>query len=270
MEISGLFKNALSYPLSDYKKLLIVGIIGILASLSTFYSSFPGYNTTLNGILSIVALIFSFILAGYLLSVIKDAINGIDEIPDFEWKSNFVMGIKYLVMQIVYMIIPIIILVILTFATGLLESTYTIMNTMDVNLLYNVTTKADLTKVFAAVPQSAFDTFFTSLTITAVVTVIVALIFEFFSLIGACRLAETGRLADGLNIKQVFNDISAIGWGKVIVWYIVYIIILFILSAITGVIGMIPYVGIIIGALIISPFIVLFTGRAMGLLYADN
>ena len=90
------------------------------------------------------------------------------------------------------------------------------------------------------------------------------------ALVGICRMADTDSLLDGLSMGEVLNDISSIGWLNYIGWYIVFYIILIILSLISSIISDIPYIGVIIAALIISPFICIFVGRSLGLMYASK
>lgn len=269
MEISNVFKNSLSYPLSNYKNLLIFGVISILADISSVVYNFSpnlSQNAYISTILSIISIIFLIITFGYVLSNIKETINGSDIIPEFSWKSNFVMGIKYIILSFVYFIIPVIITLIVAWATGVFDSFSSILNQSNLTL----TSTQFSESAFAAVPQSTWDSFITSSSITVIVGIILAIIFSFFTIIGACRLADSGSLVDGLKINDVWKDISQIGWGNFIIWFIILVIITIILFIIGGFISIIPYLGIIITTLIIVPFINLFLARAMGLAYSSK
>jgi len=88
MDIGDAISDSIKYPLSDFGKLLILGIILIIP-------------------------IVNFIGAGYFIRAMKASLVGISELPSFDDAGNlFVDGLKVLVVSIVYFIIPIILMVI--------------------------------------------------------------------------------------------------------------------------------------------------------------
>jgi ABC-type long-subunit fatty acid transport system fused permease/ATPase subunit len=89
------------------------------------------------------------------------------------------------------------------------------------------------------------------------------------SFTGLVRFAKTGSGTEGLRFRKILNDMSNVGFVKIIVTLIVIYIIAFALSIVIGIIGLIPYIGVFIGIFIGTPFILLFLYRAVGLLYAD-
>ena len=109
MEFGEIFKDALKYPISDYKALLIVGVLFLISSLVLVLAQFGVSDSTFSMVWAIVALLVSILLMGYALSVMKNGIELDDEIPAFDWVKNFVDGLKVLVVNIIYMIIPTII-----------------------------------------------------------------------------------------------------------------------------------------------------------------
>lgn len=254
MGISDLFNDALKYPLKDYKFLLVLGVILILADLSSIYMTWGGhYNSILSAVFGIISLIAGFLIVGYEMSIVKETINGSDDVPDFSWKSDFIMGIKYVVLNIIYFIIPLIIVLVVAWATGLFDSIINIMSSTDTNLTAGVV-----------------ESFTTSTILSLIVAIILGILFEFFFLVGQCRLAVTGSLAEGLKINKVVEDISEIGWGTFIAWFIIFIIILLIISFVAAIVSAIPYVGVIIATLLIGSYIVMFGGRALGLIYESR
>ena len=100
MDISEIVSDAVRYPSSDWKKVIILGIFFILS----------------------IIIIGIFFVAGYFLRIIKSTLAGYDEIPEFdEFGDMFIDGLKVAVVGIVYMIIPIIVIFI-----GILGSLSTI------------------------------------------------------------------------------------------------------------------------------------------------
>lgn len=110
MSLSEIFSNSIKYPLNDYKAFLVVGIIGLLASLTTVLNQFSVDNSAVTIIASIISLIFTIILAGYAVDVIKKGIEDSEDVPTLDLVANFINGIKTIVISIVYEIIPLIII----------------------------------------------------------------------------------------------------------------------------------------------------------------
>jgi hypothetical protein len=85
MEIGEIISNAVKYPSSNWKKVLILGIFFILSFV-------------------IVGIFFVF---GYYLRIIKSTIAGMDELPEFDdWGGMFIDGVKVLVVHFIYLLIP--------------------------------------------------------------------------------------------------------------------------------------------------------------------
>lgn len=89
MDSGDITSNALKYPLTNFKKVLIVGILTILSSLII-----PG-----------------FLVLGYLFKIIKESLEGSSELPDFnDWTSIFTDGLKVFVVLFIYTFIPFILI----------------------------------------------------------------------------------------------------------------------------------------------------------------
>lgn len=257
MEFSNLFKDSLKYPTKNLQTLIILGIILIFSNLKSIYEVFGGApNQYLIGLSGIISIILGFLISGYLLSIIKDTIEESDIIPQFKWKNNFIMGIKCLILNIIYAIIPAIIIVLVLFATGSLGSMNSLISYSQMGNTAMVNTLA--------------QNMTPSILITSIVAIILFIIFGILNTIAECRLAISGNISDGLKIKEIIDDLSNIGWGNFIVWGIILIISLFIISLIYSFVAFIPIIGFFISLLLISPFMVMFTARATGLMYASK
>ena len=89
MDVGEISSNAFNYPLTDFKKIFILGIITILSSLIL-----PG-----------------FLFLGYFLKIIKSSIKGSSELPEFDdWIKMFTDGLKVFVVLFMYSIIPVILI----------------------------------------------------------------------------------------------------------------------------------------------------------------
>lgn len=89
MDIGEIISDSVKYPISDWKKLLTLGVLFLLSFL----------------------LIPVFLAIGYAFRALKATIAGFDELPEFdEWGEMFIDGVKVFVVTIAYMIIPLIII----------------------------------------------------------------------------------------------------------------------------------------------------------------
>ena len=266
MKLREIITDAIKYPISDTRKFLILCVLIILMSLSTILPSYGVNNDTLSLILALVSLIVSFIVLGYSLDVIKSGTDGEDTLPDFDFVKQFVMGIKALILDIIYFIIPAIIVVIVASVTGLFSS---FTNIVYVSIEAMANDANNLTSVMAAIPQSTMSTFTNALTISLIVAIILFIIFSLMAFTGMVRLAKSGSGIEGLRFREILRDMSKVGFLRIIGTLIVIYIIALVLAVVVGLIGIIPYVGVFIGIFLGVPFILLFLYRAIGLLYAD-
>ena len=266
MNLREIIMDAIKYPISDTRKFLIFCVLVILMSLSTILPSYGLKDGTATTILSLVTLIVSFIVLGYAVDVIKAGAEGEETLPDFDYVKQFVNGIKAMILDIIYFIIPAVIVLIVASATGLFAS-FTKIVYVSIDAMANNT--SNLTAIMAAIPQSTMNTFNNALTITLIVAIILFIIFSLMSFTGLVRFAKSGSGIEGLRFRQIFRDMSKVGFVKIIVTLIVIYIIALLLSVVIGLVGLIPYIGVFIGMFIGVPFIILFMYRAIGLLYAD-
>ena len=266
MNLREIILDAVKYPISDPQKFAIFCVLTIIMSLSTVLPSYGVKNGTLDIILTLVTLIVSFVVLGYTVDVIKGGAEGDDTLPDFDYVKQFVIGIKAMILDIIYFIIPAVIVIIVASATGLFSSFTKIVYASIEAISNNATT---FTMIMAKVPPSAMNTFTNSVTITLIVGIILFIIFSLMSFTGMVRLAKSGSGIEGLRFREILKDMSKIGFVKIIVTLIVIYIISFAFALVIGLIGLIPYIGVFIGMFIGLPFILLFLHRAIGLLYAE-
>ena len=126
MEIGEIISDAAMYPINNVKALVIYGVLGIVAFLALIITGVgligAGEATGLLsgglGILGIVGIIIAIaifaLIVGYMLDVVKIAINREDSAPEIDPVRQIIIGINLFILAIIYMIIPIIIMVILS------------------------------------------------------------------------------------------------------------------------------------------------------------
>lgn len=237
MSLGEIFSDALKYPFSDITNFLIVGVLAVLASLSSVISSFGIQNGIIAGLAVIIGFIFAIILSGYSIDVIKKGIEHSNDFPEIDLKENLINGIKALIIGIVYMIIP----AIIAFA---------------------------LMVVFGVV-GAGINHAMASLGLASIIIFIVFILFGIFEMVALAKFADTKDLGAALNIGGVIEDAKKIGILKIIVFIIIVMIIAIVATFIISLFAFIPYIGVIIATLIFGAFAVLFANKALGLLYAE-
>lgn len=237
MGIGDILSKSISYPFSDLTKFLIIGIGVIIVDLDTVFGELFGTESFMVILGFIIAVLFSIVMLGYSINVIKKGIDNSNEIPDFDFANNFVDGIKVLIIGLVYFIIPIIITLVLLFMFGAIGA--------------------------------GLDKMAGSLGIWAVFAVIIFIIFGIFAIIAEARFAISRSIGDALSIGEVFADVKRIGILNIILFLIVVSILLIVLALILSVVAIIPVIGIVIVDLILGGFALLFVNYGVGLIYSE-
>jgi hypothetical protein len=110
MDIGEIVSDSVKFPSSNWKNVIILGILFILS----------------------IVIIPGFLAMGYVFRIVKSSIAGSDELPDFEeWGEMFVDGLKVFVVGLAYFIIPFIVIFIGIWASisaMIVQSTGTISN----------------------------------------------------------------------------------------------------------------------------------------------
>jgi hypothetical protein len=253
MSLTDIFNDSFRYPISDIPKFVVFGVLVLVSSLG--FVNFG--NEVLTGLLRIIGFIIGILVSGYCLSIVKNAIILSDEVPTIDIQTNFIDGIKMIVLLIVYYIIPSIIVSIVALASGLFDQVSKVLPYIAQN------------GTAANIPQNLLYSLGTSSVITALVAVIVFIIFTllFYAAIG--RLAKYDSLSAGLNIPDAARDIGRIGVGKFVGWAILLAVIACVFLVVEAFIGLIPYVGVLISAFLVTTYLMFISYRSIGLLYSS-
>lgn len=219
------------------------------------------------GILSVIlSVLIGFILSGYSISVIKSGIKGDNVVPEFDWKENFYTGINNFIVTFVYILIPTVIVVIVGYLTNV-HGTFMAVIQEIVSQFTSVYTGSSTVIAVDAI-SAALAKLPDSLVIPVIVALILFVVFLFLQTMAQSRLANTGDLMEALNIVEAARDISRIGVGKVVLLVISVILIVVLIEIIVSFIfSILPFLSIL--SIIISPYLLFFTQRAIGLLYSD-
>lgn len=216
--------------------------IGEIVSDAIKYPSQKWGKIIILGIILIIPIV-NFIGIGYLFRVLKATFAGIDDVPEFDEAGElFIDGLKILVVGIVYAIPVIIIGAIISFIMG----------------------------ISAGSTVSSFDMF--AILAGSLVYVIIAIIIGLIESIAIANMAlYEGELGAAFKFSEVMDRISAIGWGKYIMWYIVMILLVIIAYLVAAGISILTFgIGIILVILVIAPYISVFGARSLALLFASS
>ncbi|KAF5089253.1 DUF4013 domain-containing protein [Methanobacterium aggregans] len=251
MEIGELVSDALRYPLSDWQKLLILGVVVILSSISELARMLGTTNSAVIIVLGIIGLIFSILVSGYMIRIIKASLANIAEIPAMEdWKEMFIDGIKADVVGIIYAI-PAILIIIISIALAALT-------------LLGSTSLSDPAALLGLAAGAG---------IGGIIALLYMLIITPIIAIAITNMAYQDEFKAAFRFSEIMAKISEIGWGNLIIWYIVMIVLFIILSIIGGIITGIfsiitPILGTLIFDLVVMPYIYMFLSRSVALEYA--
>jgi hypothetical protein len=261
MDLGGIIGDAVGYPFSDWKKILILGILAMISSLGTamlFIGTLLGIKNVVVIILLFIIgyFIFGFLIDGYNFKIIKMSLSDVRELPEFNnWVEMFLDGIKVSVVFIVY-IIPAILII--TFA-GLsvlptLESLVSNPSAIDLNIILSIL----------------------SATILVLITILYIIIILPINYMAIAHMADNNsKFRAAFRFHDIIDKIGRIGWGNLIIWYIVtgtiYIIITVIGSIITTIFSILnPIIGIVISSLIVSPYLYMYINRSIALFYLSE
>lgn len=263
MSLTDNIKDSLNYAISNYKTLLIFGVIILLSEITGVFNALGIDIGVLYIILAIVAFVFSLIVNGYNISIINATLNRSSSLPEFDFKENIIVGIKAIIMYIVYAIIPIVIAIVLFALFGGFDTITSILANAGANGTVTVNS------ITNSITQSQLNSLGMAAVVSGVVSIIIGVLFAIASYMGAARLAETGSLADACNIFTSIKEIGSIGWIDAIAWFIVLMIVVIILNIVSGIFTYVPYVGILISTIVIESIINIFMSRSIGLIYLN-
>lgn len=275
MNITGIIKDAFLFPSKNTGRFAIYLLLSVLMTgfalggIFTYnFGLFDGENYLIGGMYLIISMLIGFIISGYHVNVIKSGIELDDEVPVFQLFENFMTGFDNVLVSIVYFIIPALIVLLVAFDTNLFGNTISVGREF-VLQLFNVYIMGDSITLAVNALSHALSAFVTSLAITLTFALIIFVIFSFLQAMAEARLANTGSLREALNIFESAKDLIRIGVGKSILLILLIIIVIAIIEIIliTVLSSYLFLLSVIF--IIITPYLVLVTQRALGLLYSD-
>ena len=253
MNIGEILTDATTYPLSDWKKIVILGIILLLSNILII----KNINATLS---TNIAIIYSFIIGpiiflfvkGYWFRIIKFSLADEVELPEFNaWVNMFIDGIKVFIVTAVYMIPSILVLAALSFTSTLGIGSNPSMFLVDIILGSGI---------------------------WSVIAILYSIIILPLMLMAIANMANNdSKLGAAFKFREILNKISSIGWIKLIVWYILTVII-FLFFATVGIFIIVnisflltpPIVEQLLLVLILIPYLFMYLARSTALCYKSE
>ena len=278
MNVTEIIKESIQYPISNLNKFFKIGILALIMTimplLPVYFSNFAGIQS----IGSFISFFISLILLGFLLSVIKVTVEGHDEIPNLESFQNVYDGLKTWVISIVYFVIPTVIVLIVASILGVFDDFIVIFGVIansgtltNPGFSYSTSSSAVMSNLTATLPSNLLANIWTGIAITGILAICLFILFSLSYYMALARMAELGTLFSGAKVNSVMDSLGNIGWEKYIIWYILVFVIMTVLGMVIGLIStVIPYVGLYVAALFITPFSILFLGRSIGLIYKEQ
>lgn len=249
MDIGDVVSDALKYPLSDWTKILILGIISVIAGIASISRIIMPYNALIS-VLGIIGFIVGLLAYGYIFRIIKSSLAGVSELPSFDdLVTMFIDGIKVVIVGLIYAI-PAIILI-LIFAASLVFSLISNPSSIPVGMIIGAGIGITLAMLYMLI-------------ITPIIAMAMANM--------AYNDSEFGA---AFRFSEILDKIGNIGWGNLIIWYIVtgiiYIILAGIGGIITGLFGLIhPVLTTILMSLIVVPYLQMYLARSVALAYSSQ
>jgi hypothetical protein len=232
LDIGDVISDSMKYPSTDWKKVIILGLLFMFSFL----------------------IIPLFLLYGYIFRVIKASLAGVEGLPDYEeWGEMLLDGIKLFLVYIIYMLPAIIIAIysIMMFAIALHSLTY-----------LNPATTINPTIIYGLIGGNV--------ALGIGFAIVYSLIVHPIMAVGIGNMAfYNGDLGSAFKLGDIFSTISKIGWVDLIIWYVAIIIVGLTIFVVGTLIAMVPLLGWLFITLLVYPYLYLFFGRALAWLYSS-
>jgi hypothetical protein len=262
MNVYETLKDSLSYPLSDWKKVLMLGILMILSILITIFYEFGGLkNLTALAALWIMGFIVLLLIYGYGFRIVKGSLNGLNELPKFDaWLKMLKDGTKVLVLGTVYLI-PIMIFTLIFYEYFFIYTVGGILGGTPLGIL---------TYIFESLLTSLLHGNLFHVSAVKGFSLIVVLAYYFIIIpiyyVAIANMANNdGKLRTAFNLGEILNKIRNIGFKKITIFYLLLIPFLIITWW-----ELVNLVYLILATLIAISYLKIFISRFVGQIYRDD
>lgn len=236
MDMGKIIEDSFKYPASNWKRLLMFGLIVLIYQLSIEIIMVYTEVSALVLLLLIPFIITYLLILGYQLRAIGTSIRGKMEAPELNnWPKMLLDGLRMFIIGLIYGIIPAIVL-----SVGFV-------------LLF---VGSSSIKIAGA--------------IILLLGVVLLFIMALIMLMAISNMAYHGEVGAALRLSEIKERIKKIGWLNYILIFIILMVFNLMLLLVTGLVSLIPIVGLVLVSLIIGPYMYLFLSRAYGLIYQET
>jgi len=276
MNITELVKDSLKYPVSDWKKIIVLGIFIVIGGISSLLNLIDITNYAIVLIFVVIGLISGLIVDGYLFRIVKTSVDGENKPPEFnDWKNLLIDGMKVFLTFIVYLILPplIVFLIILLLLGGLSSFGLDIMAIIGSTGISPI--NCLVTGILTGI-ENLFIIAFNILNQYVIVLLIEFIIILPLFLLAIANMAYEREFAAAFRLGEIIEIIGDIGWVNLIKWYVTTGVIFLLIFSIGTLISFIFsvstdsvsfYIISLILALILLPYSQMYYVRALALIY---
>ncbi|UTB32422.1 MAG: DUF4013 domain-containing protein [Methanobacterium sp. ERen5] len=253
-------KDSLSYPLSDRKKLLMLGILCLSSILyNIFYLFGDMRNLPALAALWIMGFVVLLLVNGYGFRIIKSSLNGLNELPNFnQWLEMLKNGAKILIVGIVYLI-PIMIFTLIFYEYFFIYTVSGILGGTPLSILAYIL-EAILTTILHGTLFHVLAVKGFPLLVVLIYYVVIIPIYY----VAIANLANNGgKLRTAFNLGEILEKTIKIGFKKISIFYLLIILIIY-WCELTNIVYL------ILATLIVVPYLKIFISRFVGLIYIDT
>ena len=241
MDFGKIVSNSFKFPFRNIKKLLVLCILFILASIIPIGIISDNRYVLFLGLISFF--LFILIVPGYLFSFVKIGLNESSLFPSLNFGNSIFDSLRILALRMAYMIVPAVVFFIAWF-------------TLDISSV-NFNSPIEILS------------FLRTIGFSALIVVLTYILFEILLFFAKARLAYLNSLPEALKIHKVIGDIRNIGILNIIKWVLFMALLVVIASVVSSWIIAIPYVGFLIYLCIFIPILESIGNYSLGLLYAN-
>ena len=277
MSMKEIIVDSIKYPFSNWKNFFLLGIILYFCEIPAIAYEL-GLSVPIQFFLFFISVIFGLLVNGYLFRVLGTSLEDLSELPDFDnWEELFKDGIKVFIVCFVY-----------SFPAILIILNYTLISDQFFLFLFEgigYNPAIDFTSITVDGMIWCINGLLTTISVFfggghAMFGVLYMFIITPLLLIAITNMADyNGEFQEAFRIGEIVNEISMIGWIKMILWYITLLLVSFILLSVGFIIRCIlsfinldilqPLVFVFM-MMFIFPFYYLFVAKSLALLYISD
>lgn len=278
MNTGEIVKDSLNYPLSDWKKILILGIILVLSGISGVTVLLGTASIAIISLLAVIGFLIGFLVNGYMFRIIKSSLDNAAKLPDFNnWVNMAADGAKVFIVFLGYLIVPILVILVLLLSLAGLDITslgsyfVLMLEIMEINpleLLISVIWPGILNLI--TILYNILGSF-------ALIGILYMILVIPVFLVAIANMAYyEGEFRSAFRFREILDEIGSIGWINLIKWYAATGILFLILFVMGNIISYnfslfnLSIAGGLLLSLTLIPYIYMYIARSVALFYMPD